>query len=63
MKKKPKETVPRTWGGYEREVRKLEKEGLTTSDAQGVVDARLLRAGVTPASFARACEERRKPRE
>lgn len=37
--------IPKTQAEYAIEVRKLEKEGLTTSDAQAEVDARLMRAG------------------
>lgn len=38
--------IPRTWAEYGSEVQKLEGEGLSTSDAQGVVDARMMTAGV-----------------
>jgi hypothetical protein len=38
---------PKNWDEYEAQVSKLEEEeGLTRSDAQGVVDAKLMKAGV-----------------
>lgn len=40
-----KERLPKSWKEYEEEVQKLEDEGMTTSDAQGVVDARLMAEG------------------
>ena len=39
--------IPRTWAEYDTEVQKLEAEGLTTSDAQAEVDARMMTAGVS----------------
>jgi hypothetical protein len=43
-----KEKVPSNWDEYEAEVEKLEESGLTRSDAQGVVDARLMQEGYDP---------------
>ena len=46
--------IPRTWAEYAVEVRKLEGEGLSTSDAQAVVDARMMTAGVSTDTLMRA---------
>lgn len=43
--------IPQTWEEYEEEVVKLEAEGLSTSDAQGVVDARLMVNGIDPTTL------------
>lgn len=43
--------VPRNWHEYEEEVEKLEEQGLTRSDAQGAVDARLMIAGYDPVTL------------
>jgi len=43
--KKNNSKIPKTQAEYALEVKKLEDEGLTTSDAQGEVDARLMSAG------------------
>lgn len=40
------EKIPTNWEEYDKEVRKIEAEGCDRSDAQGVIDARLERAGV-----------------
>jgi hypothetical protein len=41
-------SIPKTWGEYEKEVEKLESKGMSTSDAQGAVDAVLMKAGYDP---------------
>lgn len=51
---KPK--IPKTWKEYEEQVQKLEEEGMSTSDAQGVVDALLIENGYSPLTLKKAKE-------
>lgn len=41
-------TVPSGWEEYERRVREYEEQGLTRSDAQGVVDCEYQKEGREP---------------
>lgn len=52
------EKLPRNWHEYEREVEKLEEQGLTRSDAQGAVDARLMIAGYDPVTLKKRSEQK-----
>lgn len=43
--------IPKNWQEYDKEVQKLEAEGLNTSDAQGVIDARLMSESYSPVTL------------
>lgn len=51
LRKLASKKIPKNWKEYEHEVQKLEDEGLTTSDAQGEVDARLMSEGYDPVTL------------